>query len=346
MRNIVLVVLASFCACTLGLSLFPPRISSARAAPAEGARRVIVFPPVLAAYATIDEGCDHIAGASALGAEEQVSHDPLYAANPCLNEVAPMATLPRGTTFPSDPEQVLLRDPDAVLTWPGAAPGLEAVGLPLVNVRSLNASGGAVESWRLLGTLAGKLPRAEQLLRTTEAEDARVLRAVEQFTGTRPRFLLMWNLEDSKTFFLGPPFYGPALDLGNLHGINLAPQHQVGRADVEELFVLDPDVIFLTRQNPELFYRQPQLSPLRAVRERKIYRVPAFGGRLERLVPDHALYLSWAAELLYPEQMTNDTRSRLRNLYRLDEATLDRALFLDENGLSAHYERFRGPATR
>jgi iron complex transport system substrate-binding protein len=93
-------------------------------------------------------------------------------------------------------------------------------------------------------------------------------------------------------------------------------------------------------------------SALKAVRERRVYRIPPFGDRLDRFVPDHPVFLSWAAELLYPKQMANDTRNYLRELYRrvfavtLSEAMLDRALLIDENGQSADYDRFHRSTNR
>ncbi|MEJ0039503.1 MAG: ABC transporter substrate-binding protein [Gammaproteobacteria bacterium] len=352
-RHIVLLGVAALCACGLALSLFPPRVSEVPATKVEDPRRVIIFPPVLSGYVSIDEGCDHIVGASVLGSEEETTHDPLFVANPCLGQVPPMTTFPPGTTFPTDPEQVLLQAPDAVLLWPGTGDALEAAGAPVVHVRSLTPAGGAAESWGLLGRLAGKSPRAEALRRATEAGDASVLRAVDSFAGAKPTFLLMWSLDDPRTFYFGPPAWGPSLDLGSLNGINLASAaRRVGRADIEQLLLLDPDVIFLNRQTPPLFYDQPVFSALKAVRERRVYRIPSFGGRLERLLPDHPVYLRWAAELLYPRQMARGTRDQLRETYRqyfnvqLDEAALDRALFLDQNGSSAHYGRFRRSGDR
>jgi len=334
-------------ACCLAQGLFPPMIAGTAPVRIGDARRVVIFPPVLAAYATIDQGCEHIVGASTLGTDEEKTHDPLYVAHACLARVPPMATLPRGTTFPADPEQVLLQQPDTVLLWRNTGEALRSAGLPVVDIRSLAAANGASESWDLLGALAGKSMRAAQLRRATETEDAEVIHSVDQLNGKKPRFLLMWSLEDPTTYFLGPSFYGPALDLGNLRSVNMAPSHLIGRADMEQLLLLDPDIIFLTRQTPRLFYEQPLFSSLKAVRERRVYRIPPFGDRLDRFVPDHPLFLRWAAELLYPRQVTKDTRNLLRERYRqsfdvrLDEGALDRALFVEENALSAEYARFR-----
>jgi iron complex transport system substrate-binding protein len=338
--------LAILCAYSVAISLFPPRGFAVSGERTDRPHRVIIYPPVLGGYATIDDGCDHIVGASNFETDGEARNDPIHAAYPCLEQVPPMVTFPRGTAFPTDPEQVLLRAPDNIVVWNGTGEALKAAGLPLFAINSLRPPAGALQSWKAIGALAGQSARAEHMLQYTEAMNAEALGSLEKLSGPKPSFLLMWSFDGSKTFHLGPSFYGPAFDLERLRTINLAPRGRVGRVDIEELLLSDPDVIFLRNQPPETLYDAPAFSALKAVRERKVYQIPAFGQRLDRFVPDQALFLRWALELLYPEEMTG-TRKRLRDLYqeifnvKLDEQTLDMALLIKENEQSLNYGRFR-----
>ncbi len=128
-----------------------------------------------------------------------------------------------------------------------------------------------------------------------------------------------------------------------------------GAPNLERLLALDPDVILLdgprndtTTAIPQMIYEQPQFTPLRTVRERRVYKIPTSAFSIQAV--DDTLLLRWLAEIFYPVQMDRSLRQEYRQTYgevyhyALSEDEIDRALLLEKNKLSAGYDRFARPA--
>jgi iron complex transport system substrate-binding protein len=314
------------------------------------ARRVVIFPPVLSGFATLDGGVGHVAAAPAFMAD-QLSKAPIGRVYPALGRIPAVAAVPRGTTFPSDPEQVLLIQPDAVLIWRRTGDALERSALPVLEITSLRPDQEAQRVWALMAQLTMQEDRGNWLLQRYRETDRRIRGEVDGIPqAAKPRTLMMWH-NDPLVFNLAESSFPPALDMERLGAVNLATAYKVGRTDVEGLLALDPDVIFLNAiglitEEPDTFYRQPVLRSIKAVRNQRIYKLPLAGNRVEGISPDHDLYLEWIAEILYPDRIPARLRNMFKSIYQdvyhysISDDEIDDALFVKENLASAGAERF------
>ncbi len=126
---------------------------------------------------------------------------------------------------------------------------------------------------------------------------------------------------------------------------------ELSRADAERILALEPDIIFLVERShdPETtgeFLNDPRWRGLKAVRERRVYRMPGTSSADLAVMFFRPLWTRWMAEVAYPERMAPKMRRLLRDGfareygYRLSEKEIDRLLRVDENGDSPGYGRF------
>ncbi len=93
-----------------------------------------------------------------------------------------------------------------------------------------------------------------------------------------------------------------------------------------------------------MIYATPKFTALRAVRERRVYKLPSSAFSTQAV--DDALLFRWLAEVFYPDRVHPGLREQYRQAYRaiyryeLSDAEIDRALLLQDNSPSAGYERF------
>jgi iron complex transport system substrate-binding protein len=122
-----------------------------------------------------------------------------------------------------------------------------------------------------------------------------------------------------------------------------------GWGDVEQLLLADPGIIlFGFYPDDHTTMRQitdrPEFRPLRAVREGRIYRLPADTFMNEPV--EDPLLLMWMAEVFYPDIMPRRLREEYKETYRevyhyaISDDEIDKAIYLEENRLSAGYDRF------
>jgi hypothetical protein len=128
---------------------------------------------------------------------------------------------------------------------------------------------------------------------------------------------------------------------------------RVGGEDAERVLTSDPDIILLMAwrlfwpshyESPQEFMHDPRWQGLKAVRERRVYHVPGYGGPGGMIL--RPIYERWLAELAHPERMKPLVRHLLRERflsefnYRLTDDQIDDVLNIEENRGSAGDERF------
>ncbi|MEJ0039487.1 MAG: hypothetical protein WDO68_26155 [Gammaproteobacteria bacterium] len=121
-------------------------------------------------------------------------------------------------------------------------------------------------------------------------------------------------------------------------------------SNMETLIGFDPDVVFLTVFNnvstASDLYADPRMQSIRAVRDRRVYRMPNGAARMSGPV-EEPLLLQWMAELIHPDMKPRvPLRTAIRNAYRevfgyeMSDADIDTMLRVEENGVSVNYSRF------
>ncbi|MEJ1960992.1 MAG: ABC transporter substrate-binding protein [Gammaproteobacteria bacterium] len=308
-------------------------------------KSAMIFPPVLWHYVTVD-GDTHVSAISQF-LKEETAGGLLGKLFPSLAEKEEALTT-RGAT-PATVEQTMLEQPDVVLVWAWLPDRLEEIRYPglvkLVNDESLCTE----DTYRVFGDLTQRSEAVRTLL-------ARCREHLNEIYGQVPRrayppeLLVMnpWNF-----FMWGKSSPGFSRDMRWLGARNVA--EMVGsngdQLSVEELIRLDPEVILLPtyaqhRSSPADVYADNRLTAIRAVRDRRVYRLPNGAARMDGAV-EAPLLAQWIAELIYPGiTFRVPLRNAIRDAYReayayeMSDDDIDALLRLDENAISASYERF------
>jgi iron complex transport system substrate-binding protein len=336
------------------LAAFPPRIStsmkpaSLQAAP----RRVAIYPPLVAAYVTADESGAHVAATSEVERTEIV--DGVFGKIfPQLHTSERLSTVGGRSAVPADPEQLLALQPDRVATRAWATNGLEQMGLPVTSVSTTDL----VQMWQQVAEITGKPEGIADLTESMVATEASLVENAKRHgSHAAPRVMLMWR-NDARTWRVASDGHR---QIQFLRGIGaappprpmLAPLSAVGsfQIDTEAVLQYRPDFIFLAccagvNEAPKALYDDPVLTSVPAVRNRRVYKTPAGGARMDGLV-EWPLLLQWYGAVLFPDEHPESIREAFRAAYRntydymLDDDELDRMLFVKENSVSSGYERF------
>lgn len=262
-------------------------------------------------------------------------------------------------------ETLFAFDPGAYLgsTW-GSTPLLRRVGLPALyldgNRNTKNHDEGSYLAARVESALIGHPERGEALIASYRRSFADLKQELRPETlPSRPRVLVMGSsaIDKSRMHILtvssAYQIYLPPA------GVDNASAGHVGlRLDAERVLAIDPDIIFLmgrsdgraqgymTEQGPQEFMSDPRWRDLKAVREKRVYRMPGtYPGILAGLI-FQPLWVRWMAEIAHPDRMQPRMRQVLRDRimnefgYRLSDDQIDEQLHLDENKGQPGYERF------
>jgi iron complex transport system substrate-binding protein len=247
-------------------------------------------------------------------------------------------------------EELLRLSPDIFVsyeTMPAIA-DVERIGVPVVAMDVLSNSGGNViqtyGGWlELLGQLAGQQDRAAEIIAyandALERTRARVATIPE---GERPGALFFARLEENSLKINSAGHFGHfwVTEGGNR---NLAPEGVPPLADIdmEQIYNLNPDVIFISNfspAKPEDLYENrvagQDWSHVKAVQNKRVYKVPE--GIFQWYPPsaDAPLMLQWIAQVTHPD-VFNDyviedvIHDYYQRFYNYDLSAEDVALILD-----------------
>jgi iron complex transport system substrate-binding protein len=329
------------------LTLFPPSIRLPHTLPHSlPAKKVLIFDYILSGYVTINEGTDHILAVS--------KPAQAWAADGLLNHIyPPLEHIPViGTTFTPDPEQILYLQPDVVFVRSWQVSFLNILRLPgLLEVKydPQHPTQSRAETWKTLGETAGKVIRATGLQNRYTAKIAALQRRLPRDAARHIRvaYVHVYNgvwWTTNSNYYLA-------------YKLELAGAQNVGkdlkftaRTDLEQLLLRDPDMILFaatpgdhTTTLRDIVCR-PEFKALRAIRERRIYKLPEHTYMNEPV--EDSLLLTWMTEIFYPDTMPHGLREEYKETYRdiynyaISEDEIDKAIYLDENRNSAGYDRF------
>ncbi len=249
-------------------------------------------------------------------------------------------------------ETLLAYNPGAYIGigW-GPVPLLRRVGLPAlyVGLKAKNMDDRFFRAARVETALVGQPERGESLISDYRKAFAELEQELRPSTLTsRPRVLLIASSTTDRNM----------LDVrGSRHefqiylpraGIDNASDGHAGlRPDAERILAMEPDIVFLMwGQSPREFMLDPRWRGLRAVREKRVYRMPGSYPAYIEEMQFRPLWTRWMAEIAYPERMRPKLRQALKDSfvrefgYRMSDDQIDAQLHIDENKDSAGYERF------
>lgn len=340
----VLIVLMMLIA---GRAWFSPVIHQQQQAQAAlPVKRVLFGANVLDPFVSVDRGTLHVDSVqryNATGGE-----------NGLLRHLYPsIDTLPlAGTGLLLDPEVVMRRKPDAVLVWAGRDAALNAMGIPGVIVLHSalkHQTQQHLDMWSLFGHLTSNDAHAAAMAQRYEEKRRALQKTIQALHQPAPRVLLMVG-GFGKGYWLGPPMHYLNERFTAVGATIVNQRGPGGGADVEHIMMLDPDVIFLSdsgtgdRMTPQQLYTLPEWQVVRAVKAHRVYIMPALPSFTTPV--EDPIRLQWLAEVLYPQLISRDVRTEIRETlqaayhYRPSDEDIDRLLNIKENHFSAHYTRF------
>ena len=353
-----IVAYAAITLTSLALSMSPPRVDSGRVGVEcfdmagdsvlleVPARRVMMYPPFLWDYLTIDEGPTNILSVSPFSTDE-IQEGLFRIIYPDVSNIGRAPTVGR-TAIPGDPELVLAASPDAVFVWAWFDGSLGDLGIPLVRMgRGEGEHESAVAApFKIFGQVSGKIERTKTLIERYRKEMQKV-KSLEAQYESRPRALYVYRKTQGVLYVARHNSREDTL-LQLAGAENAAGDKLVVTLGFEEILEMDPDVMFIAGYDPgdavDAICSDPALKGLKAVRNRCVYREPSGASRMEGIV-EEPLLLEWMTEVLHPELpvcFRDDFRRTFWEVYgaALNEEDLDRVLCLKENGDSLGYRRF------
>lgn len=312
------------------------------------ARRVVTIPlPAASMVVAVNGGPDVLAGMNAASLTA-IKGSFLGEAYP---ELLKVPTDVAGAEFAPNVESVLARRPDVVIQWGDRGPGivdpLRKAGLKVAQL-TYGTQADLEGAIAMYGRLLGKRDRADRIADGMRRRLKKLRTEIPGRAGPPPSVLYLRGAADGLRVGGGDSYNHFVTEL--VGGRNPAAEIKAEQAtiDVEQLLKWDPDIILLGNfgpATPQDMYDDPALASLRAVRERRIYKVPLGGYRWDPPSQESPLMWQWLAGLVHGTGGAGLRAEVVREyafLYGAEptDTQLDTILKLSANSGSRDYDDF------
>lgn len=249
--------------------------------------------------------------------------------------------------FVPNVEAILASKPDLIIQWtfdPAVIEPLERVGLTVAGWNCCTEEDRR-SYLTMTGEATGKQAQAEKILKLQAASDAELRGGVGALPeGERVSALQIDQLGDQIRVIANG-----SLDVA-LSGLSNPAADGSGEwwktVNLEQLFNWNPQIILIPAYaaalTPENFYSDPLLAEIEAVKNHRVYKIPAFAGSPD--APEIFLESPWAAAIAHGSKAAPDFRNAVlaayHEIYGLNLSTVqvDDVLALQQNRASAGYE--------
>ena len=307
------------------------------------ARKTMIFAPITWHYLTVDNTAENIYAVSGFTFRE--------AEKGLLGQIFPglltkREALTQEGAIPLGAEQVLLEQPDAVFCWSWFADVYANIAYPgLVQIESAPSE----SLFTLLGAVTGNFRRVEWLLASGDMKRARILSEVD-FSVPEVTVVVLGN---DDFFVWNRNFGGFNKNLRSLNARNMAENLPIlrGVMNIEVLLLFDPDVLLLSwftnRVTVADIYADPRFKGLKAVKNRRVYKMPRGASRMEGPV-EEPLLLLWLNQTLHMRETKISLASAVKQTYydaygyTLSEPQINAWLHMEENTASCGYASLFG----
>ena len=243
-------------------------------------------------------------------------------------------------------ESLLAFDPGVYIGVGGPEQLMRNIGLPVFNNRvgPRGVESGIVAS-RADASLIGHPELGEARIAAYRRVNDSLLNELHLSTlAKRQRVALMGASSRERTISV---VYGPGGEYDGLYfpraGVVSAAMGSASE-NVERLLAIDPDVIFLlgSGETPREFMQDERWLGLKAVRERRVYKDPAYPAWVPSGITFRPVEVRFFAEFAYPDRLQPKLRQLLRDRtfdefgYRLSDDEIDSILHVDEDSSSAN----------
>lgn len=249
-------------------------------------------------------------------------------------------------------ENIMRLYPDVVVQWetmPKTFESMEGAGLNVAAFVRYDNEELAYKNLRLVASILGQEEKQEELIAWRKDMEASV-RAKSEAIASDEKQSVAWILYHKKglTVAGGNSYVQFIFETG---GGELAGAEIDGwpAIDMEQLLAWNPDIIVIGNFDPlvpEDIYNDPMFSTLKAVKNKRVYKMPLGGYRWGPANQESPLAWMWAYNILNPNKNPFDLRQEIKDQYAFiygsepNEDQIDTVLHLDLNKESADYDQF------
>lgn len=258
-----------------------------------------------------------------------------------------------GEGFAPNVETLLTLNPDVVFQWGDRGDDivkpLEAAKLPVVLLKYGTQED--LETWiGMFGAVLGKGERADGILAWHRTERANLDSAVAAIPREkRPKILYLYRYGDDIKIGGKNSYFDYFIKMvGGINPAEEAPGES--RINEEQLLTWDPDIILLngfqSALSPDDIYANKNLADVKAVKDRRVYKMPLGGYRWDPPNQESPLMWKWLAMLAHPETFSWDLRADIVKAYEFlygrvpTQQDIDGILRMPMNASAANYARF------
>lgn len=248
--------------------------------------------------------------------------------------------------FAPNVEAILALNPDLVIQWtsdPELIEPLERVGLKVMGWDCCTEQQRR-DYLMMAGYATGKIDRAQSMLAIQDASNAALK---EKFAATAAadyvKILEVDQLGDQIRVVANSSQDYALSGVQNLAADGTGEWWRT--IDAEQFLVWNPSVIIIPAWEPDLkpqaFYDNPLLASVDAIKNKRVYKVPAFNASPD--APEVYLTAVWLAAITHPEAAASNFRDEVAKGYKaiysadLTAAQIDKLLELEANAGSEGY---------
>ena len=256
------------------------------------------------------------------------------AVNSMLNIMAPAVSKAATNTFNGNTpniEDVMALNPDLVFAFADEAGLIDpyvTAGIAALGIKAASAAGGdALETLRgwfnVLAYTGGDKAGMESILDEGAAAKQMIAAALAASAEPNPRALIIFSTAGNNLEVAGGNFFSEYW-LKNTGAEDPASGEFKGRKTVnmEQIYAWDPDIIYITNftsLQPDDVYRNATAgqdwSSLKAVKNRRVYKIPLGIYRWFPPSGDAPLMLKWMAQKNHPAIFTYSIESEIKDYY-------------------------------
>ncbi len=246
-------------------------------------------------------------------------------------------------------EELLKLNPDIILQWTHKKKSIEAMrsaGLTVFGLKYKKKN--MTTEWLSdIGTLMEKRDRADEILDWYH----KIAKSIKSKTDTidkKDRPSVIYMVRDNQFGGLSSHVHHIIEVAG---GRNAAAQpKKFIDFDSEMLLKADPDIIFMhhfgTKKTPNDYYNDPIYAEMKAVKNRKIYKVPMGGARWDGPNQERGLSLEWFTRIVQGDDyLDGSLRANIKAAFpmiygeQVNDQQIDRILMVKMNGSSTNYNK-------
>lgn len=313
-------------------------------------RRVVTLPmPTAAMVVGVDGSAERLAGINP-GSMSAIRGQILGEMYPRLAALS--TNVVRGNQFVPNIEELLNLKSDLVFQWgdrgQDVISGIERAGLKVYGMRYRSQE--ELEGWILdLGILLGQRRKAEALVAYHQRTRSALVSRTVGRAAARPKVVYFNRVENGLRPAGAESYMDFLIQVAGGHNVASAMGQVNADVTLEQVIAWNPDVVLLGGFDaalPAHLYADPKWRALRAVRERRVYKMPVGGYRWDPPSHESPLGWLWLQGLLYPEAPAVELRKEVRSLYQMlygqrpSDAQIDQILMAGSNTVSRHYEQF------